>query len=244
MAKFTAEQIKAEAEKLTLTLTEDQLQAYAKLDRLPAKDDNPSSIITEAAGGEDGEPEVKEGDPQWYKDRIKQIAEKRRAEQKALEAANKKIADFEALQTASSQQSAAAKGEWEKLKGEAEVAKKAAETTTSKMYEAYQAKSIQSDVSTGLLAAGIDAAMLPKALKLFDLSKIKFDWANKEAFEYDLDGLDAAVESFKKDNLFFFEENDGDPAHPNARDQGRRRQQGGTQDAREAELKKKFPGLN
>ena len=230
MSKFTEQEIKAKAEELKITLTEEQIKAYLILDQLPP----------------DPNAEVEDLDDNTQKainERIKKANEKTKQVLAELNEAKKRLADFEKIQTDLANVDAAKKGEWEKLKTDAEAAKKTAEEVITKQKELTKNNGISGAIKEGLLFAGINKDQMTKALKLFDVSKVNFSWINENNLEYEIEDISKLVEDFKKDNPFFFEsENNGEPFTPGEPKQNRR-QKATSDDEKIKRLEKTFSAL-
>jgi len=111
----------------------------------------------------------------------------------------------------------------------------------------FRQKSITAEVQTALLAAGVPADRLPKAVKFFmaeNAASIDFEFTDEAKLEYSIDGIAEAVEAFKKENDFLFVEGDPNP-NPSGFQPTKRPPKGtpaanSTEKAKE-EFKKRFP---
>jgi hypothetical protein len=104
---------------------------------------------------------------------------------------------------------------------------------------------VNSKLETELLKAGCPADRLSKAVKLFDASKIGFNWTNEEALEYDIEDFGAELESFQKDNDFLFGTVEGDEPPPSGY-QGKRAPNAGSKSVKEKTREgfiKKYPQI-
>jgi hypothetical protein len=237
MSTVTKEQVTEEAKKLGLTVTDAQVAAYVTIGALPKKEDT-----APPAGGDDDDPNGS-GDSAGVKERIKQLNDQKKAalaEKKRLEEELKAFKDKEAAaQTEKDKQA----GNFEKLQKDALDAKVKAEATAAAAKEKYKSTAIKARLETELLKAGCPADRLAKAVKLFDISKIGFNWTNEDALEFDIEDFGAELEGFKKDNDFLFAAN-GEEQPPSGY-QGRdfRPNNTGGKNKNEARIKEQFSSL-
>lgn len=205
---ITREQIEQEAKKLGIALTEDQINAYVTLQRMPEK----SAAGSQPGDNDDDDDLDKDTLTEGMKRRLAKEKEKRSTLQKQVDDLNGKIQEFERLKSDKDRTEAEKKGEYEKLLGEIKAEREKIALQSKSMKERVKSNAIQSEIKTALLKAGVPSDRLPKAVKLFDLSKVEFDWTNEEALEYEIESVDSLVESFKQENEFLF---DGEPESSN-----------------------------
>jgi hypothetical protein len=200
MAKVTEQQVKDKAKELSVELTPEQIAAHVMIGRLPEKEEADSST-----GDEGDEDETTGADKDKIpKDRLDKVIAQRNAERKRAKDLADKVAELEAKVKTSDRSDAEKKGDYEKLlaetKAEQEKVKKLADTVKDRQ----RSMAISGQIKASLLEAGVPAARLAKALKLFDADKVEFSWTNEETLEFEIEDFSDLVEEFKKDNDFLF----------------------------------------
>jgi hypothetical protein len=236
----TREQVIEEAKKLGLTLTDAQIDAHVTLGRLPEKAAGSSSGDKSEEDDADGEKDLTAG----MKERLRKEKEKRSKLEKDMAETAKKLKEFEDANAAKSRSDAEKKGEYDKLIQEANDAKARFESGSKAFSDRYKEHAIQGEVKTALLAAGVPKDRLPKAIKLFDISKVDFEFTDEAKLEYEVDGLDALVEEFQKDNDFLFTGTGNENDDTNFIPQTRRPKPGLPKpDKAKEDLKKRHPRL-
>jgi len=194
------EQVKEEAKKLGLTLSDAQVGAYVTIGVLPKKEE-----AAPPAGDDDDDTDTDGSkDSKGVQERIKKLNDQKKAalaETAAAKAALKVFQDKEAADKIEKDKLA---GNWEKLQKDAADATAKANAIAAAAKEKFKSNAVISKLETELLKAGCPAERLSKAVKLFDSSKIGFNWTNEDALEYDIEDFGAELAGFKKDNDFLF----------------------------------------
>ncbi len=205
----TKEQIVAEAQKLGLTLSDAEVSAYVIIGRLPEK------AAGSPPGGKDDDDDLDDGKDltKNMRERLKKEKEKRTTVEGDLTTALAKLKAFEDATTESQRKESEKKGQYEKLLTEVTTQKTELETASKNLKENAKKLFISTSVNAALLTAGVPADRLPKAIRLFELDKVGFEWKDEKALvgEVDEEGLKELVEAFKKDNDFLFTEPEPEP---------------------------------
>jgi len=237
------EEVLAKAKELGVTLSDDQVNAYVLIGALPSKE---NSGTPPGGNGGDGDGDGDDDDDltAGMKERLRKEKEKRNALKAQMD---KQATDLKKLQDAEAARQAEKdkeKGNWEKLNKDAEAAKAKAEATAAKARDKFKETAIRTTIESKLLEAGVPAARLSKAVKLFDSSNVEFSWTNEEALEHEVEIPESEIEAFKKDNDFLFDESGGDEKPSGY--QGNRPPKGGSKTSSEKkreELKSLFSAL-
>jgi len=197
---ITNEQVKEEAKKLGLTLSDAQVGAYVTIDVLPKKEE-----AAPPAGDEDDDTDADGSkDSKGVQERIKKLNDQKKAalaETAAAKAALKVFQDKEAADKIEKDKLA---GNWEKLQKDAADATAKANAIAAAAKEKFKSTAVTSKLETELLGARCPRENLADAVKLFDASKIVFDWTNEETLEYNIEDFGAELEDFKKRKAFLF----------------------------------------
>lgn len=241
---ITKEQVQDEAKRLSLTLTDEQVGAYVLIGVLPAKaPDSGSHTEDDDVDLGDGDKGASEG----VKKRIQQLAAQKKVLKEQLDAANKLVADSKKAQEEADHKKSVDKGEYEKLQQAADAKAKAADEAIAKAKQRTREGAVKSAITSELLAAGLPADRLDKALKLFPHEKVEFEWIKEEDLEYAIEDFGSVVGDFKKENDFLWAGSGDDAdAEPASGYQGRRQPAGGSQTSKEKkreEMKRKHPEL-
>lgn len=239
----TKESVIEESKKLGLTLSEDQINAYVLIGRLPEKASDSTPGDTNHNDDEDDLEKDKDLTA-GMKERLRKEKEKRNALKFQHDEALKKLKELEDKEALKNAEKDKEKGNWEKLNKEAQDAKTKADEVVLKAKEKFKGNAIQTRLESELLKAGVSAERLSKAVKLFDSSKIEFEWLNEDSLDYSIEDFGSEIENFKKDNDFLFT---GDNSSGNHGYQGRNQPgNGGSQTSKEKkreEVRKKYPNL-
>jgi len=232
---ISKEEVQAKAKELGVDLSDEQVNAYVLINTLPTKEaEKPDPDNDDDGDDKDLTAEMK-----------KRLAkEKEKREKLAQEKAEleKKVKEAEAAKADKDRKDAEAKGEYEKLLKENQERAEKMEQEKKALRDSIKASAIKSEVKTALLAAGCSKENLPKALRLFDLSKVEFSWVDEEKLEHEVEPVDSIVEAFKKDNAFFFATEDGSQSYtPNLSNNHRRKAGDGEQERKR--LESSFPAL-
>lgn len=204
----TKEQVLEEAKKLKLQLSEEQVGAYVLIGALPKAADTGST--TGDDNDDDDADDKDSGDKDGAQKRIKQLAEQKRALKKEKEDLAKKLKELEDAKADAARKTDEGKGNYEKLTAETAAAKKKAEDAIVTIKERMKKGAVESAAKEALRDAGVPVARLAKAIKLFDLQSIEFDWTNEEALEYEISDFKPTVDAFKKENDFLFNSDEQD----------------------------------
>jgi hypothetical protein len=232
---ITKENVIEESKKLGLTLSEDQINAYVLIGQLPIKANTDSATGDKDADTDDKNKDLTAG----MQERLRKEKEKQNALRTEYDAAMKKLKEFEDKKALEDAEKDKEKGNWEKLNKDAIDAKAKADAVIAATKDRFKQNAIKARIESELIKAGVPAERLSKALKLFDSSKIEFEWANEETLDFNIEDFGSEIESFKKDNDFLFESKESVPGF-----QGFKPPNSGNQTSKEKqreEIKRKYP---
>lgn len=241
----TKEQVQAEAKKLSMTLEESEVDTLVKLGMLPVKAEDDDSEDDDEDDEGDLDDKEKKGRAQK---RIQKLAAERKAARTERDTAKAELKKLQDEKAAAEAEKATKAGDTEALTAaateKADKADKALERAKSRVKD----NAIRTAVSEALRSAGVSSDRIPKALKLFDLEKVEFDWSDEENLSPDVGDVGDLVEEFKKDNDFLFTKDteEGDDDKPNAGPFNRPPKGAKAKEAAEAkaaELRRLFPAL-
>jgi len=212
------EEIEAKGKELGIELSEEQISAHLTLGILPTK---------EAGAGDDEEDEDEDDDDNLtagMKKRVSKLAGQRNKAREERDEARRKLKEITDGQTKREAEKKKEAGKTEELLTDANTKLEKAQTALTAAREKVKTNAIRNAVTTGLIAAGIldgvdeskRSARMKKALKLFDLEDVEFEWKDEDSFEYELDDVSDLVKGFKEDNDFLFtgESGNNEPQFP------------------------------
>jgi len=243
---MTREQIIAEAEKLGLKLSEEQISAYVTIGQLPTKGKDSSTDNNADDNDDNDDPTGDDKLPDGVKKRMSKLAEQKRLFKKQAEDNAKELKALKDRLNESDLKKSQDKGEWEKLSKEAMEMKTKFESAINVSKETIKRNAITSKVENALLKAGCIPDRLPSALKLFEIDKVEFSWVDEDNLTYDIDeeSIEKALTNFKKENDFLFSSGEGDNGNPyNGRDQNKRKQSKDLNEEKQKLLEERFPAL-
>ena len=197
----TKDQVLAEAKKLGITLDDTKVNAYILVGALPVKEET-------APPAEDESLEDDKDLTKAMQERLRKEKEKRVSLKVDHDKAIKDLADLRAKEAARDLDKEKEKGNWEKVSKDSLEKVTKAEQAVMTLKEKVKTIAISSRLESELIKAGVPAARIAKAVKLFPVDKIGFEWIDEDKLESEIDDFASVVEEFKKDNDFLFDKTD------------------------------------
>lgn len=195
----TKEQVQEEVKKLGITLTEDLINAHVLLGKLPIKEEEKKEEEEEKDKGSKGE-----------QARIRQLVKEKNDAKKLAADALKKLQEKQDAEDKAKKEKLEADGKHKELAEaeakKAELAEKKAEAAKNSLKDT----AIRQRIEVSLLSEGVPADRLTKALKLFDVSGVDFEWEDENELTYKIGDVSEIITEFKKDNAFMFDKSDDD----------------------------------